>query len=468
MFKLCEKQNNSYIKSNIKEYVKTILEYKDNFLENTFNYLTKFNSIYYPKMEITLLEHKLENKINILEELINYLIPLKILNKVVIIKKLKKIAESSKPLTQTDKKFIIVNIENKPFTEHFLEYIKSKYNILPELEMLYGKYSSILHLIIISQTVKYKYELSFKYISSEVELYNDNKIFIYTADKYNKLCNSKSTWIKQLIIRYCYFNYILETNKTPKALCFFLVDFPKLLYNTGIIGPAEINTGITNGVYINITRKEEALKTLLHELIHFHEMDFRNIPQDLNNLLHKHFSNTTEEGYNMKLNLFEAYTEFIASLLNICLFYDYIGFIKKEKILFNLYINYFIDKLTRQIVYTYSKCYRLIKYFNCQLVIKNGGITRCEFNQKTNSVSYFIIKSYFYNYIIQFIKCIDISTMKFIYCDSSFNKLFKIINLGVNNNNLNELYKKSYYNEKENNKLKKDNSMKMVCITEEL
>jgi hypothetical protein len=455
MYKVCEKQKyNKTIKFGITEYIKRILKYENNFLENTFNYLDNFNIKYYPNMEIKLIEHKLENKINILDELINYLESLQIPNKTKILRKLKSINDE---ITYEDKKFIITYIENNSYIENFLEYIKSKYNINPELEMLYGKYSSVLHLIIISKTIKYKYELSFKYISSTVELYNDNKIFIYSSNKYTKLCNTKSVWIKQLIMRYCYFNYILESTKTPKILSLFLIDFPKLLFNTGIIGPAEINTGVTNGIYINITRKEEALKTLLHELIHFHEMDFRSIPKNLDTLLHKYFKNTTQEGYNMKLNLFEAYTEFTASILNICLFYDY-NINKTKKKNYNLYIKNCFYRLIEQISYTYGKCYKLLKYFNCQIK-ENNYINKCKFNQKTNSVSYFLIKSYLYYYIIDFINCINISSMKFIESEKSFNKLLKIIKLGVNNN-LEELYKICYINEKGNN------SIKMVCINE--
>jgi hypothetical protein len=462
MYKICNQEKEiTKIKNEVKLYTKKILKYKNNFLENTFNYINKFNTEYFPNMKITINEYKLENTIDILTELINYLTPLSIVNKQEILKILYRI-KTVNTISYSDKKFIIQNIENKDFIIDFLYYIKSKYSIIPELELLYGKYSSILHLIIISKTIKHKYELSFKYNTDSIELTNNNKIFIYSAKKYVKLCTNNSIWIKQLIMRYCYFNFILKTTQTPKVLSFFLIDFPKILYNSGIIGPAEINTGITNGIYINITRKEEALKSLLHELIHFHNMDFREIPEYLNTFLYNKFSNTTTEGFNMKLNIFEAYTEFTASIINICMFYNYNTMISIKKNM-KLYLQHFIERLYQQIIYTYSKCYKLINYFNCQLANKNI-LNKCNINQKTNAVSYFLIKSYMYNYINVFIKCLNVELLSF--NTNSFNILYKIIKLGFNNNNLIELYK--ICNKLKNKKFLNNinNSMKMVCIIE--
>ena len=50
-----------------------------------------------------------------------------------------------------------------------------------------------------------------------------------------------------------------------------------------IFTPSEINTGVTNGKQIIITRCEEAFKTIIHELIHFHNLDFKNTPEFLVN-----------------------------------------------------------------------------------------------------------------------------------------------------------------------------------------
>lgn len=464
MYKICENQKyDKQILDSVSSLVNDVLRYENNFLERTFNYMNNYELEYYPNMKVELNEKELLYKIDILEELVDYLKGKEFDNKSVIIKKLNQI-DKTNILTYEDKEFIIQYIENNPATENFLEYIKNKYKVLPELEMMYERYSSILHLIIISHTITKYYELSFSYVSDKIELSNNNKIILYCSDNTN--LTSKSKWIKQLILRYCYFNYILETEKCPKVLSIFMVDFPKMLYNSGIIGPAEINTGMTNGIYINITRKEEALKTLLHELIHFHNMDFRNIPTKLNKLLVNNFSQVTDEGYNMKLNLFEAYTECIASILNICLFYYYNHNVLNNKN-FNLYINNLILILSKQITYTFGKCYSLKKYFKCD----KDNVVKCKINQKTNTVSYFFIKSYIYFYMPTFFKCIDICSLKFIYCDESFNHLYRMIKNGITDPNLDLIYKNCYID----NKIKKrkglninSNSIKMVCITENI
>lgn len=475
MYKVCENQKNiKQIKDDISLITKSILSNTNgtNFITRTFEYIRLFNEEFYPNMKVDISERELIYKIDVLVELIDYLNSKDFDNKNAIIKQLIKINNSflkTGNLDYKQKDFIIRYIENNPDTTDFLEYIKEKYKILPELEMMYERYSSILHLILISRLITKSFEISFSYISPTIELNNDNKIVIYTA---NKLINPKSQWLKQMIMRYCYFNYILKTEKTPIVLSIFLVDFPKMLYNSGMIGPAEINTGMTNGTYINITRKEEALKTLLHELIHFHNMDFREIPDSINDYLIKRFGNVSDEGYNMKLNLFEAYTECIASILNILLFYNY-NFSITDKKNYKLYINNLINRLTEQIIYTYGKCYKLKKYFKCDKLVS------CKINQKTNTVSYFFIKSYLYFYLPTFIKCIDIETGKFIECDTSFNHLEKLIKLGYNNTDLQLLYKSCYSDNKLSGKFVKGNinkgnkeqhkkSIKMVCIVENI
>jgi hypothetical protein len=468
MYKVCDKHKNGVkeVSDTLTKFVDVVLKHgSSNFLEATFEYVSNFNREYYYNMNVEISELELKNKIDILDELILYLSRKDFSNKKLVLKRLNKISISEK-ISNDDKQFIITYIEDKPYTQDFLSYIKNKFNVLSELELLYGKYSSILHMIIISSTIEHCFSLRFKYSSDTVELRNDNPIIIYTTNKSAKYCTKYSGWIKQLILRYCYFNYILQTANTPKVLSIFLVDFPKMLYNSGTIGPAEINTGITNGIYINITRKEEALKTLLHELIHFHNMDFRDIPEKLNTLLNKHFANTTTEGYNMKLNLFEAYTEFVASILNICLFYDYNIVLSKERNR-QLYLKHFKDRLYQQIIYTNGKCYTLLNYFNCQLTIKNGNIERCNINQKTNSVSYFLIKSYLYKHILDFIQCLNIDTLQFnTYNAKSFNILYKIINAGINDMQLIKLYKLCYGDKEIRKSVQSMNSMKMVCIIE--
>lgn len=476
MYNICNNQNvNKVIKTNVNRVIDYILSVDSNFINKTFKYLELFNNVYYPNMIINIDEIELTNKIDIFSELISYLEDINFTNKVLIIKRLNDIRyrfEDTKKLNYNDKKFIIDNIENRAELATFLDYIKTKYDILPELRMIYDKYSSILHLILISGTITKSFEINFSYRSQNVELKNDNKIIIYTT---NKLINTKSKWLKQMILRYCYFNYILSSSKTPKVLSFFLIDFPKLLYNSGIIGPAEINTGMTNGIYINITRKEESLKTLLHELIHFHDMDFREIPEFINYYLKKRFRSVSDEGYNMKLNLFEAYTECMASIINIMLFYEYSNLfmttnteINKKKN-YKLFIIHLKNKLSQQINYTFGKCYKLLKFYKCD------KLDSCNINQKTNTVSYFFIKSYLYYYLLSFIKCIDLTNARFIECDTSFNFLDKIIKNGFNNDELRKLYYKCNKDLviKSNNKVKNsksgdDKSIKMVCIVENI
>lgn len=455
MFKIC---NNEKIDMSIFNKINRLIKKKihnnqyNNFLYEIFNYLYQFD-IWYSHMDINISSKPLLFKIDILNELIKYLNNHYIKNKEVILKRLNDVYINKK-ITKYDRKFIIKNLEYTDIVNDFKEYIKNKYKIYHEHEMLYNKYSSLLHLIIISLTIDTVYEVNFFYENPNIEINNNNKIYLYGNEKIYNSYIDNIIWIKQLILRYSYFNYILKTKNTPKITSFFLIDFPKELYDCSKIGPAEINTGITNGIYINITRREEALKTLVHELIHFHNLDFRTIPDNLNNLLHDKFNHITNEGYNMKLNIFEAYTETIASIMNICFWYNINIYKYDNNKNFNIYIDYFINQFCNQLYYTFKQCNKLLKYFDC------ADIDKCNINQTTNTVSYFFIKCYIYYYIDDFFNCINLKSLKFIINKDSFNILYKIINKGLKNK---KIYK--YIIE---NRFHDDNNIKMTCITENI
>lgn len=435
---------------------------QNNFLKNVYNYLFFMNSIY-PNININIEKRDIANsKIPLLEELLDFF---KNNDAMDLYYKIKPYSDN--PKSYKFKKAFISSIEyNFNLKNRFLEYILNKYsnNIPTSQKLLYkNSYTSLLHLIIINKFIKFQNSITFNYKSENVEIANDNPILIYTEEKTSLLQDPK--WIRQLIYRYCFFNYLLKNNDSPKTLQIFLVDFPKQLYplkNNTVIGPSEINTGLTNGVDILITRKEEALKTLIHELIHFHNMDIRFVPKKINDLLENEFSQINNMvSYNMKLNLFEAYTEFTASIYNICLSSilndeinnslmdsEYLS----EKSRFSIFKKYYKTELKKQIQHNEEKCSTLLEHFSCDY------INNCKITLYTNMISYYFIKNIFYRNLNETFRFLDNSNLSFKNTYKSFNIMYNLIKNYCAKNKYkistknNHIQKKTYTHKNTNNK----------------
>ncbi len=124
-----------------------------------------------------------------------------------------------------------------------------------------------------------------------------------------------------------YFNHLLP------IITIYYTDVNKVLTsNHGIIGKDMINSAFTyvpNTILtksrlpeIVIYRKEELYKIMIHELIHFYSIDFH---VDINEIYTKSLQTLLSDNYKVvngknqpiKINPKEAYTETIASLLNV-------------------------------------------------------------------------------------------------------------------------------------------------------
>ena len=356
--------------------------------------------------------------------------------------------EKQNNVTEKDKTKVINILENKEFTISFLENYK-----VSEIPLLINKYISILHLLIISLQINKKVIFNFYYKDSDIELINNNNIYIYLTDKDETISDK---WLLELVKRYIFINFLDGNNITPDNLHIFLINFDKrLIYpkkENNLLLPAEINTGVTNKIDIIITRKNECLKTILHELIHFHSYDFIEIPEYLLKYLKSQFKNVESDTYINKLNIFESYTEAIASIFHILLLAS-----SNNLKTFDLYIRFFKQKFSQQILYTYNRCQYLLNYLG---IIKiNSGIVK----EKTNCVSYFFIKSYLYYWIDELLlNCSNQYNLSFNRDnESSFYVLYKIIKNGVNNKNIALLYLNIF------NLLSKDNmklALNFMCI----
>lgn len=118
--------------------------------------------------------------------------------------------------------------------------------------------------------------------------------------------------IREVVGRILLLNRILKTRKLPVFRiykCKINKELPKA--SSKLFTPNNVNTAATDGTTIIIWRSEELLKSIFHECIHFHNLDFRgNVESAL------HSENYSVDNKNGQILFFEATTELVANLFN--------------------------------------------------------------------------------------------------------------------------------------------------------
>ena len=141
-----------------------------------------------------------------------------------------------------------------------------------------------------------------------------------------------------------------------------------------ILGPREINSGASLvNKKLFVFRKEELNKVLVHELVHYLEIDLNDVP--FANF--PHFFNVST---NNKVLLNEAYTEIMALLINTCIYSDKLSVVKET-----------LNKELKYSMYQSAKILTIFKFYTAEQFFK-----RCDcdkFKQNTDIFSYFIVKT---------------------------------------------------------------------------
>lgn len=323
------------------------------------------------------------------------------------IRKIRSILDKISPrrITRTQRralrKYIEINPTGREILKMFYSTISESNKIAPDMELIFNPYTSLINLAeIYAQCTEYSLV---RYSVPELGI-RDTQINLYypasKRDEYlsNQDSETQTAWLPDAIRRVCFFNYLLKTQKQPRAIHIFLADFRKEFMQVSnkadlIFTPSEINTGVCDMTDIMITRAEESLKTIFHELIHFHSLDFKHPAHD--ELCAELFNITTEQS---SFNLFEAHTECLASILH-CI----TRAIKKPILITeNLDLEFqkqFKQILTAQIYYTMKKAAQILARSGCQNYsefINPTDRDKCELRENTNVFSYFFVKSFIY------------------------------------------------------------------------
>lgn len=267
---------------------------------------------------------------------------------------------------------------------------------------------------------------------------------------------------KHEVIEYCQrlalFCQLLNTRKIPKHVTVYLIDYKKEFMQVKsrpdlIFTSSEINTGVCDGVSIIISRREESLKTLIHELVHFHDLDFKHDVPQLDTIVQRVTNNnvsTTQTGQsgNAIFNLGEAHTECLASIIHL--------------LIRGRTTERFAVLFKQQVLYTLAKQAGIMRVSKCNTLTDK----QCHIRESTNVFSYFFVKSYLYfNLRLWLEGCCTESLPKFkSNQQTAFEQLSKILESGSTDPLIQACVRDLSLLKTENlTKKRIDNSLRMVC-----
>lgn len=299
-----------------------------------------------------------------------------------------------------------------------------KLNIPEEHRFLYNTFISFDNIETIRKCCKYKINVEYTYQSQTTNQKHYFIIYLPIKDKetlFNKSPKMISL-LKEVATRLAFFNIYLKTEKKPLFTIYYSNLKKKITINpaesisshshnhsdnhshTPTIRPININTAATDTkTKIIIWRKEELLKSIYHESIHFHNLDIRDpdYEKEFEKVL-KSLLNITPQS---EVFIREAYTECIANLLNII---SYLTF--KKQPLKNNASSYkvFIKHLNKEKTYSIEKVVDILRFsrftrYEDLIKSKTEKSIKSVLNQNTPALSYYIIKSAFLHNIDAFL-----------------------------------------------------------------
>ena len=239
-----------------------------------------------------------------------------------------------------------------------------------------------------------------------------------------------------IIDRILFFNEFLNTDKLPNKVIIFLTNQEKeideALEHKAHFRTLNVNTAVTNGQDIIIYRKQELLKSIFHELIHFHQMDFRTIPPQSEKTILEYLKKTHNIAENNEYLLYECVTESLANILN--------NIYSSNTKNLQDFQTHFIDELLFS-TFQVAKILRLCKYNSWEefAILDNNKYThniKKQFKQDSCVFSYYILKLYILLNIDEYWTLILDKHLKFIPTSENFIKLVELFEKGRNNKEL--------------------------------
>lgn len=285
-----------------------------------------------------------------------------------------------------------------------------------------------------TNTHKYKYD-NLLYIFSDAQEDKDARYSSKRAYEFRSISKLGDKIIQRLL----FFNEFLGTDKLPHKLIIFLTNQEKeiddALEHKAHFRSLNVNTAVTNGQDIIIYRKQELLKSVFHELIHFHQLDFRTIPPSSEKVIMDYLKKTHNIAENNEYLLYECITESLANILNNIYSGDNI-YSRGTRNLKDFKKN-FIDELLFS-TFQVAKILRICKYNSWEefaLLESDSNSApkhnpQKQFKQDSCVFSYYILKLYILLNIDEYWSTILDNHLKFIPNEDNFNKLIGIFEKG--------------------------------------
>jgi hypothetical protein len=185
----------------------------------------------------------------------------------------------------------------------------------------------------------------------------------------------------------------LSKRKKPFMIYLFLTPLKKVLPKNNVFQPENINSGVTMDNIIVIWRKEEIFKVLIHELIHFFQLDFSELIYSKNkeyqvNMIEKNKLLKTLRLFKTDgLTINEAYTETIATIINVIV----VALEIKRLDLINFFLN-------TEMKFTLIQVAKILSHIGMKSIkcLIDKDMTPCKSEpliEKTRVFSYFFVKS---------------------------------------------------------------------------
>ena len=125
---------------------------------------------------------------------------------------------------------------------------------------------------------------------------------------------------ENILKRVVFLGELINSPTLPNRLIIFLTDAKKEiddeLEHKRHFRTLNVNTAVTNMHDIIIYRREELYKSIFHELIHFHDLDFKQLPIELKQMALDYLHRTHNISQINEYLLYEAITESLANTLN--------------------------------------------------------------------------------------------------------------------------------------------------------
>lgn len=175
-----------------------------------------------------------------------------------------------------------------------------------------------------------------------------------------------------IIVRVIKWISVIANSKAKLNLYIFLTPFTKrIVRRNQLLTRNEINSGVSYryGEWIQLFRKEELLKVLIHELIHYYELDVQNADwiDDVDEII-----KVNPVCHSVLVN--EAVTEAMALYLHTMLYAEYTG-------------AQFDDALNKEITHSRSMFYLVLYHYDIADMKQLQHV--CQY---TNVISYYLIK----------------------------------------------------------------------------